>query len=254
MKIGVMGAIPQEVDLIRNEMKVREMVTIAGRDYYSGQLHGSDVVVVFSQWGKVAAASAATTLFNIFKIDFLLFTGVAGGVHPEVNVGDIVIGEELYQHDMDGRPLFPKFHIPLTERDSFLPHEAHLQCAENAINDFLGEIEKHMDQNILAELSITSPKVVRGTIATGDQFISNPELYENMIFKNEIAHAVEMEGASVAQICHEYHKPYLIIRTISDKADHTASIDFQKFIGSVSNHFSKGIVRKLLPELMKILK
>ncbi|MFZ4115312.1 MAG: 5'-methylthioadenosine/adenosylhomocysteine nucleosidase [Chthoniobacterales bacterium] len=254
MRIGIMGAIPEEVDLIRSEMKVREIVTVARRDYYSGELHGSEVVLVFSHSGKVASASTVTTLFNLFDVDFLLFVGLAGGVHPALNVGDIVIGERLYQHDMDRRPLFPKFQIPLTERDYFSPHEIHLVCAENAINHFLKEIEEHIAPNVLAEFFMESPKVVRGTIATGDQFISNPELHDNLIFKGEIAHAVEMEGASVAQICHEYNKPYLIIRTISDKVDQTASIDFKKFRESASNFFSRGIIRKLLPDLMKVLK
>ena len=118
-----MGAIPQEVDLIRSDMNITEEVTLGGRTFYVGELHGCDVVLVFSRIGKVAASSVTTTLINLFKIDFLLFTGVAGAVHPDLNIGDIVIGEVLYQHDMDGRPLFPKFHIPLTEKDSFLSHE-----------------------------------------------------------------------------------------------------------------------------------
>jgi adenosylhomocysteine nucleosidase len=249
-----MGAIPQEVDLIRSDMNITEEVTLGGRTFYVGELHGCDVVLVFSRIGKVAASSVTTTLINLFKIDFLLFTGVAGAVHPDLNIGDIVIGEVLYQHDMDGRPLFPKFHIPLTEKDSFLSHENDLSCAERCIVDFFQEIEKHIDQKALAEFSIVAPKGIRGTIATGDQFISNPLDHEDMIFKEEGAHAVEMEGAAVAQICHEYNIPFLIIRTISDNANHSAAIDFQKFITSISNRFSRGIVQKLLPELMNIVR
>jgi len=249
-----MGAIPQEVDLIRSDMNITEEVTLGGRTFYVGELHGCDVVLVFSRIGKVAASSVTTTLINLFKIDFLLFTGVAGAVHPDLNIGDIVIGEVLYQHDMDGRPLFPKFHIPLTEKDSFLSHENDLSCAERCIVDFFQEIEKYIDKKALAEFSIVAPKGIRGTIATGDQFISNPLDHEDMIFKEEGAHAVEMEGAAVAQICHEYNIPFLIIRTISDNANHSAAIDFQKFITSISNHFPRGIVQKLLPELMNIVR
>ncbi len=249
-----MGAIPQEVDLIRSDMNIAEEVTLGGRTFYVGELHGCDVVLVFSRIGKVAASSVTTTLINLFKIDFLLFTGVAGAVHPDLNIGDIVIGEVLYQHDMDGRPLFPKFHIPLTGKDSFLSHENDLSCAERCIASFFQDIEQHIDQKTLAEFSIVAPKGIRGTIATGDQFISNPLDHEGMIFNEEGAHAVEMEGAAVAQICHEYNIPFLIIRTISDNANHAAAIDFQKFITSISNHFSREIVRKLLPELMKVLR
>ena len=89
-----MGAIPEEVDYIRNELTIKEEVSLGGeRTFYGGKLYDSDVVLVFSRMGKVAPASATTTLMDLFEIDFLLFTGVAGGVHPEFNVGDIVIGK-----------------------------------------------------------------------------------------------------------------------------------------------------------------
>jgi len=249
-----MGAIPQEVDLMRQEMEVEEEVLLGGRTFYVGTLHGCDVVLVFSRIGKVAAASVATTLFNLFGIDFLLFIGVAGAVHSELEIGDIVIGAKLYQHDMDGRPLFPKFEVPLTGRDHFFTEEEYLRCAEACVADFINELEEHVDQKILESFSIDVPKIICGTIATGDQFISDPADHVNMVLSEESAHAVEMEGAAVAQICHEYHKPCLIIRTISDRADHSAAVDFQKFIESISNPFSQGIVRKLLPELVKIIK
>lgn len=191
---------------------------------------------------------------TFFEIDFLLFTGVAGAVHPELNIGDIVIGSRLYQHDIDARPLFPKFHVPLTGCDHFLAREEYLKCAESCITDFINELEDHLDPAIVAEFFAEAPKLIRGTIATGDRFITHRTNHADFIFNEEVAHAVEMEGAAVAQVCHDYHKPFLIIRTISDKADSTASIDFQKFIESISNPFSKGIVQKLLPELWKVMK
>lgn len=127
--------------------------------------------MVFSRIGKVAAASVATTLFNFFEIDFLLFTGVAGAVHPELNIGHIMIGSKLYQHDIDAGPLFPKFHIPLTGRDHFVAHEEFLKCAESCINDFIKELEHHLESAIIAEFFAEPPKLLRGTIATGAPFI-----------------------------------------------------------------------------------
>ncbi|SCA58567.1 5'-methylthioadenosine/S-adenosylhomocysteine nucleosidase [Chlamydiales bacterium SCGC AB-751-O23] len=251
MKFGIMGAMPQEVDLIKNEMLIESKKTIGNRTFYSGSLYGSEVILAFSRWGKVAAASVATSLLDTFKVDFLLFTGVAGAVGPNLNVGDIVIGEKLYQHDMDARPLFPRFRIPLTEVDTFNPRSEFIKCAEESAKAFLKEIHSEISQETLSKFSILSPKVIKGTIATGDQFIANPILHEGMKLndKGETAHAVEMEGAAVAQVCEEYSKPYLVIRTISDKADHSAHVDFQAFIELVSNHFSKGIVQRLIPML-----
>lgn len=173
-------------------------------------------------------------------------------MHPALNIGDIVVGAKLYQHDMDARPLFPKFHIPLTGRDHFLAEENYLKCAKACVADFLSELGQHGDQEKWKEFFIESPKVIVGTIATGDRFVSDPNEHAEMIFEEARAHAVEMEGAAVAQIWHDYEKPFLIIRTISDKADHSASVDFQKFVESISNPFSKWIIQKLLPALVKL--
>ncbi len=116
-----MGAMPQEVALVKASMKISKVETIGGREFVSGNLHGFETVLVFSRWGKVASASTATTLFNVYGVDFLLFTGVAGAVDPILNIGDVVVGSKFYQHDMDARPIFPKFHIPLTDTMTFSP-------------------------------------------------------------------------------------------------------------------------------------
>lgn len=246
-----MGAMPQEVDLVKAEMDIKMEEIIGGRTFISGNLHGFDTVLVFSRWGKVASSSTATTLFNIYDIDFLLFTGVAGAVDPGLNVGDIVIGDKLYQHDMDARPLFPQFHIPLTDTLTFSPKEEHLAQAEEAINKYISNIS-NIPQDTLHQFLILSPKVMRGTIATGDQFVMNTQTHEGMnLSSNEKAQVVEMEGAAVAQICEEYNKPYLIIRTISDKADNSADVDFAAFVGNISNHYSSGIVYQFLSILRK---
>lgn len=250
MKIGIMGAMIQEVELIKATMEIENEETIAGRVFISGKLEGFDTVLVFSRWGKVASSSTATTLFNRYNIDFLLFTGVAGAVDSTLNIGDVVIGEKLYQHDMDATPLFPKFHIPLTTEAMFFPKGNHVLMAEIAANAYIKTIHSDLDPIKLKQFSMSSPKVVRGTIATGDQFVKDMETHKGMnISETERAHAVEMEGAAVAQVCEEYHKPYIIVRTISDKADHSATIDFLAFIENISNHYSKGIVSEFLSQL-----
>lgn len=250
MKIGIMGAMPQEVELVKSAMEIEKVDTIGGRNFVSGTLHGFETVLVFSRWGKVASASTATTLFNVYNVDFLLFTGVAGAVDPILNIGDIVIGNKLYQHDMDASPLFPKFHIPLTETMTFSPTDENVANGEAAARKYVSNIETHISRTTLNQFSIFNPKVMAGTIASGDQFVTNTLTHASMhLNADEKAHAVEMEGAAVAQVCEDYKKPYLIIRTISDKADHSASIDFGAFIENVSNHYSSGIVFEFLEAL-----
>lgn len=247
MKIGIMGAMLQEVDLLKSSMDIYKEETVGGRAFTSGKLHGFDIVLVFSRWGKVAASSTATTLLNLYQVDFLLFTGVAGAVDMTLNVGDVIIGNKLYQHDMDARPIFSKFQIPLTDVLTFSPNESYLLQAETAAKKYLSNLKSTIDLNKLNQFSIHNPKVLQGTIATGDQFVTDAHVHEDMYLNsNEKAHAVEMEGAAVAQICEEYQKPYLIIRIISDKADGRAAIDFNDFIETISNHYSKGIVSEFL--------
>jgi len=245
-----MGAMPQEVDLIKMEMNIQAEETIGERTFFSGSLNGFDTVLVFSRWGKVAASSTATTLLDKYKIDFLLFTGVAGAVDPILNIGDVVIGKKLYQHDMDARPIFPRFQIPLTDKLTFSPNEIHVSQAEVAANKYLNNLQSDISIEILSKFSIVHPKVIRGIIATGDQFVTDTQAHEGMhLSDSEKAQAVEMEGAAVAQICEEYNKPYLIIRIISDKADHSATIDLNAFIENISNHYSRGIALEFLSTL-----
>ena len=114
MILGIMGAMPEEVDIIRNQMMGVSKAQHGSRTYYIGKINGIDVVLAFSRWGKVAASITATSLITKFRIDQLIFTGVAGATAPDLNIGDIVVSGELYQHDLDPRPLFPKHEVPLT--------------------------------------------------------------------------------------------------------------------------------------------
>lgn len=150
--IGIMGAMHEEVQLIKELMVISEERSIADRTYYSGILHGINITLVFSRWGKVASASTATTLINTFGSEFILFTGVAGAVDKDLNVGDIVIGESLYQHDMDASPIFPKFQIPLTENKFFKSEEMHVQNFRDASTTFLSKIKEHISDSTLAGL------------------------------------------------------------------------------------------------------
>ena len=170
MKIGILGAMPEEVSSIKEIMNITKESVIAGRIYYEGQINNIKVVLTFSRWGKVASATTTTTLINSFNVNFVLFTGVAGAVCEDVNIGDIIISSALYQHDMDARPLFDQFQIPLTSKLMFEPKPEHIETAKQAAKRFIDNINQSIQKDILAKFSIINPMVFTGIIASGDQF------------------------------------------------------------------------------------
>src|SRR3990167_8956640 len=131
MKIGIMGAMPQEVDSILSHMTDVNSIERGSRTYHVGKINSHDVVLVFSRWGKVAAATTATTLITEFKIDQLIFTGVAGASSSDLNIGDIVVSSQLYQHDMRSK-FFPDGEIPLTGITLFKADKSLIAQAQHA--------------------------------------------------------------------------------------------------------------------------
>ena len=248
MKIGILGAMLQEVELIKELMVINDISSIANRVYYQGTIGKHEVVLTFSRWGKVASSSTTTTLINTFGVEFVIFTGVAGAVSQELNIGDIVVGNGFYQHDMDARPFFNQFHVPLTDSIVFEPHAEHVSKAMIASQKFLNTINTVIPEELLNKHSIYKPVVYEGLVASGDKFVSAPSLHQDLSYTkgNKITLAVEMEGAAIAQVCSEHNTPYLVIRTISDKADHSAAIDFQAFVDQIASHYSSGILREYL--------
>lgn len=238
----------EEVSSIKELMIVDRETNIAGRVYSEGRINDIEVVLVFSRWGKVAAASTTTTLINKFDVNFILFTGVSGAVSSNLNIGDIVIGTGLYQHDMDARPFFDQFQIPLTTTIVFKPKTTDIDKANIAAKQFVSKIDSVFSSNLLAKYSIFKPSVHMGLIASGDKFVSDPKSYSELNFSSheEKTLAVEMEGAAVAQVCEDYSIPYIVIRVISDKADHSAAIDFQSFINDVASKYSSGMIKEYL--------
>jgi len=249
LKIGILGAMLEEVSFIKNKMQINNVHEIGGRQYFEGQLHGIDTVLVFSRWGKVASSSTVTTLINHFGANLVFFTGVAGAVSKELNIGDIVISEALYQHDMDARPLFKRHQIPLTNQILFKTNEHYREITKKSAHNFLQKIKTEIPENTLSLFSISSPKVYVGLIASGDQFITNADVHDSLKFEGENVMAVEMEGAAVAQVCEEHSIPYIIIRTISDTADHSAVINFQEFIIEIAARYSEGIVSMIYQQI-----
>jgi adenosylhomocysteine nucleosidase len=251
MRIGIIGAMPQEIDRIEMDFEAERIEQIAGRAYHIGRFAGAECVLVFSRWGKVAAASTATVLIERFAVDLVIFTGVAGAVSPALNVGDIIIADRLLQHDFDvssvgknATEMFAKFEIPLLGISYFPVDSSLVELADCAAKEYLASAPP---ETVLLK---SYQKVYIGTIASGDQFIAHPNRLEELRSAIPDLLCVEMEGAAVAQVCYEYGIPYLVIRTISDKADHSAAVDFITFIQDVAQHYSHGIVQRLIPKLI----
>jgi len=239
--IGIISAMQEEMQALLNELKNVHSVNKGMRDYYTGTLYNKEVVLVFSRWGKVASAATTTQLINDFDPSEIIFTGVAGGIIPDLNIGDVVIGKNLYQHDMDAQPFYKQFEVPILKKLFFeTQNQAKLV---NATNLFIDKYDSFIDRNDSNNFNIEKPKVILGDIASGDQFISSLEKIKKLNKAIPSVTCVEMEGASVAQVCYEYNIPFSIIRIISDKANDNAHIDFAKFMHVIASHYALGILK-----------
>lgn len=246
MYIGIISAMKEEIQAVIEVLEIESKQVKGMRTYYVGKLYGKPVVLVFSRWGKVASATTATQLINDFKIDQLVFTGVAGAIHKDVQIGDIIVGKQLFQHDMNASPLVETYEVPLLGKTSFLTDEAKRADLVASSKSFLAEIELFLSKELLTEFNIVSPKVIESDIASGDQFISNKLQSDKISEGLPTVKCVEMEGAAVAQVCYEYNKPFSIIRTISDNANNNAHVDFPKFAHEIASKYALGILKNFL--------
>ncbi len=240
MTTAILSALAEEQrGLLERLVHVRR-VQRAGREFWQGELHGQSVVLALSRIGKVAAATTATTLIEAFGAQRLVFTGVAGGIASGVEVGDVVIAQEFVQHDMDASPLFPRYQIPLYDRERFA---CDLNLSQALIRAASGGLQ---------QLGLDAA-VHHGLVASGDRFVSAAEEARALhIALSDAGHpplAVEMEGAAVAQVCHDYAVPFAAIRTISDRADDTAHVDFPKFVAEVASRYALAIIDEFVREL-----
>lgn len=232
MTLAIVSAMHQELAAVLALMPDEHMQLAAGREFWCGHLQGHPVVTVLSRIGKVAAATTATALIERFGVSRIVFTGVAGGLGAGVQVGDIVVATSFLQHDLDASPLFARHEVPLYGLSRFPTDSVLTQAVADAVTAALPATALH-----------------RGLIVSGDQFVSSTA--ECCALQAELpdALAVEMEGAAIAQVCHDYGIPFAAVRTISDRADDAAPIDFVRFVDEVARHHSAAIVMALLRSL-----
>jgi adenine phosphoribosyltransferase/5'-methylthioadenosine/S-adenosylhomocysteine nucleosidase len=223
---GIMGAMQEEIDLYLVELGGCSEKTLSGLTFFSGSLAGKEVVVVKSGVGKVNAGMCAQTLINSFGVSSVIFTGVAGALNPELGIKDIVISRDSMQHDMEAKGLgFEHGQIPFTGLRIF-------------------SASPELRKAALAAAQSLSLNVVEGRILTGDQFITDAA--KAAFLRKEFGgDCVDMESAAVAHVCALNGIPHVIIRSVSDRADHSAPVDFPEFCKEASKN-SFRLVRHML--------
>lgn len=249
--VGIMGAMPEEIEGVVQLLEITRQSTHAGRIYHEGEINDTKVVVVISGWGKVAAAATVSTLIHKFNISQLIFTGVAGAIASKLKIGDIVVGARLVQHDMDARPFIPQYEIPLLKKTFFDADPGLLSLVTAAVNALLQNDQLHTTtgRDALQQFNISSPAMYTGDIASGDQFFSDNKGKEQLLHGLPGVLCVEMEGAAVAQVCYENDIPFAVIRTVSDAAGDGSPIDFAAFIEKIAGKYSAGIINNIFKNL-----
>ncbi len=235
MTTAILSALPEEQEGLLALLSNVECSERAGRKFYSGTIYGKPVVMVYSRVGKVAAATTATTLIEYFGAERIVFTGVAGGLAPHVQVGDVVVGTQYLQHDMDATPLFARYEVPLYGVQRFAAQAelcATVYIAACALNHWAGG-QKHM-------------QIHQGLIVSGDRFVNSTHEVMQLRAALPDALCVEMEGAAVAQVCYDYAVPFAAVRAISDRADDASHVDFTNFVRDVAGPYAIALVDTLM--------
>ena len=241
--IGILTAMREELQALLDQLDNKRSYVLGKRRYYQGELYGEQVVLVFSRWGKVAAATTATQLINDFEIGEMIFSGVAGSVKEDLHIGDIVIGTQLYQHDVNAAPLYPQFELPLLDKSYFQTDPDRMKKLVRASENFLTSFYQVISKKEATKYGISNPKVRCGAIASGDQFINERSQLNFINSTLPSVVCVEMEGAAVAQVCYEYEIPYSVIRIISDRADDNADVDFMHFSREIAGNYALHILK-----------
>jgi adenosylhomocysteine nucleosidase len=243
----------EEIETILDHMTIEDVSTRGARTFYTGSIECVPCVVVLSGIGKVASAVTAAILIEVFQITELIVTGVAGGVHDTVHIGDVVIATGAIQHDMDCSPLFPQYEIPLVHTTTFTTDKVRTDLVAEVVKTFITEHWKEViDTNAAAALGIIRPTVHKGLLLSGDQFIGSPEQLAALQKAFPEALMVEMEGAAVAQVCLPYQLPLYMFRSISDKANAQAHVDFTAYIETISRPYTWYLIQHILQAISKV--
>jgi adenosylhomocysteine nucleosidase len=226
MTIGIIGAMDEEIEIIKEEMKDKEEKSIANCLFIKGKLQDKEVVLLKSGIGKVNAAMATTILMEQFTPEYVINTGSAGGFSEKLEVGDIVVSADVVHHDVDVTAFDYEYGQVPGMPATFKSEPSLVEKAMKAIEqlDVNGEV---------------------GLIATGDSFMDDPKRVNDVRRKFPTMIAAEMEAAAVAQVCFQYECPFVVVRALSDIAGKESSISFDAFLGKAALNSSKLIFHML---------
>ncbi len=218
MKLGIIGAMDVEVAILKEKMTEKSVERVGKLEFCQGKLSGVDVVIVQCGVGKVHAAMCTQTLCDRFRVTHIVNTGIAGSLDASLDIGDVVVSEDAMQHDFDCSYVgYPLGKVPGQDVIAF---PADRQMAEMAY---------------AASEALKPGHTQMGRVATGDQFICTEQQKEHIISSTH-AKCAEMEGASIAQVAYSNGVPFVILRAISDKADHSAEMDYPVFEKMAAEH------------------
>ncbi len=225
-KIAIIGAMPQEVEILCSLMLEPKTTEIANCKIFEGKINNRPVAVLQSGIGKVAAAMGTTLLIQQFKPDMIINTGSAGGLDLNLNVGDVIISTEVRHHDVDVTAFgYEKGQLPANPA-AFLPNEQLVEVAKK-------QAEK---------LGLNA---VSGLICSGDAFINGADKIAQIRADFPQVAAVEMEAAAIAQVCHAMQIPFVVVRAISDVADKESHLSFDEFLPLAAEKSSEMILAML---------
>ena len=217
--VGIIAAMNEEMIYLRSLMKITTSRNMLDTDFYVGKLFGKNTVLARSGIGKVNAASCTQSLIDLYNVDYIINVGAAGAIENGLNIGDVVIGTDLVQHDFDATAFGDALGIIPRMKESYFKCDAELLKIE----------KKFADENDI------SVNFFVGRIASGDKFISN-DADKKFISENFKAYCAEMEGAAVAQVCFLNNIPFIVLRTITDNANSSAIGYYKKFMNKVTRN------------------
>jgi adenosylhomocysteine nucleosidase len=226
MKIGIIGAMEQEVEILKSSIEELQEEKQAGCTYYTGKINQLEVVLLQSGIGKVAAAIGTTLLLSQYQPDVVINTGSAGGFDASLTMGDVVISNEVKHHDADVTAFGYEIGQMAGQPAAFVADKQLVSLAEKA----LAQSHKH---------------AVRGLICTGDTFVYETEKQDYIRKNFPGVIAVEMEASAIAQTCHQFGTPFVVVRAISDVADKESPLSFDEFLPLAAKSSSEMVLKML---------
>ena len=227
MKIAIIGAMEEEVTILRDKLENRQEINLAGSEFSTGTINGQEVILLKSGIGKVNAALSTTLLLHNFKPAYVINTGSAGGYLESLNVGDLVISSEVRHHDVDVTAFGYEYGQVPGLPAAFEADPKLVEIAERCAKE------------------ITDIQVAKGLIVTGDSFMNDPVRVQFVREQFDDLYAVEMEAAAIAQVCYQFKIPFVVTRALSDIAGKESDLSFEQFLKTAAENSSKLVVKMI---------